>query len=232
LEGSQLKREIDLSDDECEAILRTAELWRQDYYLFIELNGEARGLRTGEIVGVEKTTFYYRWLDKHHHEKGREKVPSVTSLPGIHVDDLREGAVWLQRKGGIMRKTILPKWLYARLVDYSRTLKKQPHYHGVGEARTACGRVKLFGFWEDRAYDIVKECARRAGMKDWDLMHPHRLRHYFITRAHRRFRDLKTTQDLAGHSSERTTLRYIAKLTPEEESAKLEELSPAAGPGL
>jgi integrase len=76
---------------------------------------------------------------------------------------------------------------------------------------------------------MVQEYAQAAGLDDWQLVHPHRFRHYFGTRVHRRWRDLKTTQNLLGHKSERTTLRYIANLTPEEEASKIEELSPVAG---
>lgn len=209
-----LKRELDLTDIEAEALLRTAEQKSERDFLIIALAGASapgepgRGLRIGEIVGVKQTTKYQAWIDKENHSKGRETRVSVTELPGIHAEDLREGSVWVKRKGGIVRQTRLPIWLYQRLIEFAR-------------GRTG----KLFSVRERQAYDMVKQYARVAGLPDWQLMHPHRLRHYFITRAHDRFQDIATTRDLAGHTSERTTLRYIRRLTPEKEAEKLEQLA-------
>jgi site-specific recombinase XerC len=206
-----LKREVDLSDVECEAIVRTAELKGEVYYLFVELIGAQRGMRVGEVTGVKGWATYTRWVDRKDPSKGKETVKSTTDLPGIYTDDLRDGAVWIHRKGGKLKRILLPMEFYQRLVKYARTL-------GPGK--------KLFPFRERQGYDVFKRLAREAGLRDWELVHPHRMRHYFITRADRKFPGQpKVVQQLAGHASYNTTLRYIGKLTPEEEREKLEELA-------
>jgi integrase len=206
-----MKRKFRLTDLEAEAILKTAQQKSRRDHLFLNLIGEARGLRIGEVVGVKKTTKYQAWVDKKHHEFGKEWRVSETDLPGIHAEDFRDGSVWLQRKGGAVKQIRLSRWLYDELIDFGRGSKG-----------------KLFDFRERRGYDVVQEYARLAGLKDYLLVHPHTWRHYFITRTYRSKKDLKATQQLAGHKSDRTTLLYIDDLTPEEESGLLEELSPEA----
>jgi len=200
-------REIDLTDTESDAILRAAEKVSERDYLILALAGQGRGIRIGELVGVKKTTKYHTFLDPANHDKGGTWKESCTELPGIFAGDVREGAVWVRRKGGQVRRVRLASWLYTRLEKWA-------------EAHPG----KLFDVRERQAYNIVQKYAREAGLSDWQLVHPHRLRHYFITRVHRKYHDLPTSRDLAGHKSERTTLRYIARLTPEEEAQKLEEL--------
>ncbi len=110
-----------------------------------------------------------------------------------------------------MKQIQLTDELYRDMLEFAKSQKKG----------------KLFGFRESQGYVHTRRYAKMAGIKDWFLVHPHRLRHYFITHVHKaqgEKRDLKITQNLAGHKSERTTLRYIANLTPEEEKGELERL--------
>lgn len=191
-------------------MMKLAEVESERDFLFLSLIGPDRGLRIGEVTGVRQRTSYTTWKDRTEHSLGRETRVSVTDISGIYVKDLRDQAIWVKRKGGKVKKIKLARQFWERLLKYAGTLTPES---------------KLFGFRERQGYDIVQSYARRAGVEDWDMVHPHRLRHYFISRAHEIFGDLPTTQDLAGHSSEKTTLRYIRKLTPEKELAKLEQLA-------
>lgn len=204
-----MKAEKDLEDVEVEAMMKIAELESERDYLFLCLIGPDRGLRIGECTGVRQRTTYTTWKDRTEHSLGRVKKTSVTDLPGIYVSDLREQAIWVKRKGGRIRRVKLTLKFWTRLKKYAQTLSPE---------------AKLFGFRERTGYDHVRNYARKAGVEDWEKVHPHRLRHYFITRAHEIFQDVPTVQDLAGHSSPRTTMRYIRKLTPEKELEKLEQL--------
>jgi integrase len=209
------KVEIDLSDDQVMRMLLAAEKTSFRDFLFLCLIGAGtegkagRGLRIGEVVGVKKTTKYEAWKDPTDHSLGKEWRLSQTDLPGIYVGDLRDGSVWLKRKGGAVVQIQIPLWLYEKIALYSRGFNPNQ---------------KLFDFEERQGYDLVQLYARMAGIADWDKVHPHRLRHFFITRVHEKWEDLKTTQELAGHASPITTLRYIRKMTPERERAKLEQL--------
>jgi len=206
-----LGRQYDLTDADVTAILDIAKSENPEHYLFLRLIGEARGLRIGEVLGVKKRSFYERWIDKNRRELGKERVESITDLPGIYTKDIRDGSLWIRRKGGQEKQVRLTDDLYKELSEFAKSRKKG----------------KLFGFRESQGYVFTLRYARMAGIKDWFLVHPHRLRHYFITHVHfaqGEKRDLKITQNLAGHKSDRTTLRYIRNLTPEEEKTELERL--------
>ncbi|HEX4920552.1 MAG TPA: hypothetical protein VFV92_07415, partial [Candidatus Bathyarchaeia archaeon] len=151
-----MKAELDLSSVEVEAILRTAELHSERDYLYLELIGRIRGLRTGEVVGVDKVTSYWAWKDPTEHSKGREQRTSTTHLPGITAEDVKEGQVWIHRKGGAIRKIQLTSEFYDRLWAFARERPGQ----------------KLFDFRERRGYDIVQNYAREAGLADWKKVHP------------------------------------------------------------
>src|SRR2546425_2806331 len=166
------KIEIDLTDQQVERMLLVSEKRSYRDYLFLCLIGAGtegkagRGLRIGEVVGVRKVTKYQAWKDQDHHELGREWRESETDMPGIHKDDLRDGAIWVKRKGGETLQIQVPSWLYEKIALYSRALNP---------------KEKLFPFEERQGYSLVQMYAQLAGIQDWRKVHPHRLRHYFIT---------------------------------------------------
>jgi integrase len=210
-------KEHDLSDDEVKRILQAAESVSERDFLFLSLIGE-RGLRIGEVVGVKNTVHYERWRDPERKELGRETAFSTANLPGLLAEDVKNGGLFIRRKGGRAGlekekepvKLQLPSWLYERLAEY---------------AKDRSG--KLFDFAERQGYNLVQKYAKAAGLENWAQIHSHRFRHYFITRAHWRYKDLRLTQQLAGHSSWTTTMRYIAAPTSEQERSILDELSPS-----
>ena len=61
--------------------------------------------------------------------------------------------------------------------------------------------------------------AKRAGVIDWKLVHPHRFRHYMTTQVARKY-GVIAARDIARHANISTTNRYIAEL-PEDEKRKI-----------
>ena len=65
------------------------------------------------------------------------------------------------------------------------------------------GRLRQGHLWE-----LVCRLARAAGIKTWDQLSPHSLRHSAITLALDAGASLRDVQDYAGHRDPRTTRRY------------------------
>jgi integrase/recombinase XerD len=58
-------------------------------------------------------------------------------------------------------------------------------------------------------WNIVQKRGRSAGISSKSRLHPHVLRHSFATHLQRRGMDLRTLQELLGHSSIATTEKYV-----------------------
>jgi integrase/recombinase XerD len=101
----------------------------------------------------------------------------------------------------------------------SETLTMLGDYVRQGGAISCNGKQVLFGINRHRAWQIVKECAQRAGLprlinsetgKDHGVS-PHRLRDAFAVNAVRKDDSgdgLRLLQEMLGHQSISTTLRY------------------------
>lgn len=79
----------------------------------------------------------------------------------------------------------------------------------IASGRTA-GPVLLtgrgLGLTRQRAWEVVRQLARAAGVTK--RIHPHSLRHTFVTAALDAGVPLRDVQDAAGHADPRTTRRY------------------------
>ena len=198
------KRELVLDDATVKRILHEARTRNERDYLLIALMAY-RGLRIGEIVGEKKPWAITR--------RNGERVTGISELPGILREDIRDWSVWVRGKGGRVDQLRLPTWLYEDLRAYTRN-----------KSFWLPPKNRVFDITERHVYRLCLEHARKALVQDWILCHPHRFRHYFITRVHRLYKDPHTTKSLARHINFNTTLQYIAGLTPEEEASKIEAL--------
>jgi integrase/recombinase XerD len=65
------------------------------------------------------------------------------------------------------------------------------------------------GMSRQELWNIVQKRGRSAGISSKSRLHPHVLRHSFATHLQRRGMDLRTLQELLGHSSIATTEKYV-----------------------
>jgi integrase len=129
-------------------------------------------------------------------------------LPGLQVQDLHDGAVWVKGKGGTQRQQPIPKWLYEELQVY------------IGKRKTG----KIFDFSSDGLYKLTKKYAKEANVPDWSLVHPHRFRHFYIRSVWKKTKDQVITQSLARHATWDMTNHYIGEADINEKRAAVESL--------
>jgi len=157
--------------------------------------------RVGEVVGSAPR----RWI-----KETKKWEPAEPNLKGLQIQDLHDDGVWVEGKGWKKAKNPappklvpLPLELVKELRDFTGTRKN--------------GRI--FEISESRVEQMTRFYAKRAGVIDWKLVHPHRFRHFTTTQVARKFGVL-AARDIARHANISTTNRYIAEL-PEDERRKI-----------
>ena len=180
------RREIVLNEDQVRAMLQKAKETSQRDHLLLSLMVNC-GFRRAELVGGDD---------------GR--VPEQKRLPGIRIENLRDGGVYILGKKAD-REVLVPIPL---------PLLTEIHQY-IGKRTTG----PLFDYSTDGVRKVCLKYAKAAGIPDWERAHPHRLRHFFITRvAKQTGRDPWKTRDLARHKNIATTNRYVAELDPGEKA--------------
>ncbi len=140
------------------------------------------------------------------------EITGERGLPGIDVSDLRPLGIWVKGKG------------FARGIVQDRLVSMPPVL--MEAIRTfAPKRGSLFGLSCRTAENMVKEYARRAGVEDWQLVSPHRLRAFFATDLKDRGKDAFTIRDLMRHKNITTTNLYVGVTSPEQASKIMESLT-------
>ncbi len=195
-----MKREINLSPEQVKAILSEAKaVSLRDHLLLKTMT--LGDFRVGEVVGSAPR----RWI-----KETRKWEPCEPNLKGLQIQDLHEDGVWVEGKGWRKKKNPaapklipLPLELIRELKDFIGTRKQ--------------GRI--FEISESRVEQMCRLYAKRAGVIDWKLVHPHRFRHFTTTQIARKHGVL-AARDIARHANISTTNRYISEL-PEEEKRKI-----------
>jgi len=104
----------------------------------------------------------------------------------------------IRRKGGTLAKTPLPPITVDALDRYLGGRTAGPLFVTSSGARLR----------EPEVWKCLRRLAKRAGLPQADSIHPHVLRHGFITDALDAGVPLHVVQDAAGHKDPRTTQRY------------------------
>ena len=126
----------------------------------------------------------------------------ISELAALKVEDVDFESGWVRvfGKGSKERFVPLGKPALRLLEGYIRSQKLNPgsFVFSTGKRR---GRMTRQGIWK-----IVKRCARAAGIGD--KVKPHTLRHTFATHLLENGADLRSIQELLGHSNIDTTQIY------------------------
>src|SRR2546427_3053124 len=195
-----MKREIVLSPEQVKGILGKAkEVSLRDYLLLKTLT--IGDFRVGEVVGSAAR----RWL-----KETKTWTPAEPNLPGLQIQDLREDGIWVQGKGWKKEKNPAPPKLVPLPLELIKALQGL-----IGTRKQG----RIFELSEGRVWQLTRFYAKRAGVNDWKLVHPHRFRHFTTTQIARKFGVL-AARDIARHVNISTTNRYVAEL-PEEEKRKI-----------
>ena len=218
----KMKREINLKPEEVKAILIQAKLTSERDFLLLKTM-TLGDFRSGEVVGSAARRWdpqsYEEIVDKKGNARqvGRDFhwVPAEPNLPGLLIEDLRDDGVWVQGKGWKKDKNPTPP----KKVQLPADL--------VAELRLFVGKRekgRIFEISWSRVWQMLHLYAKRAGVIDWKLVHPHRLRHYMTTQVARKH-GVIAARDIARHKNIRTTNRYIAELAEDEKRAIIGELA-------
>lgn len=203
--------EIRLRDDEI-ATIEALSRRNLEHYFFFELMMR-RGFRVSAITGDKaKKAKYVKQIKAKRSDGTIQLVPETITknypaIHGIRKEDVTPEGVSVVWKGGEKTFKYLPRDLAIQLFDYASKLRN-------GE--------KIVSFTRQRGYQLCQDYAKRAGIRDWKRVHPHRFRHYFGTfHARRTGRDPWKVSSLMGHKDLRATRVYVEELSPEEEKAEL-----------
>lgn len=134
-------------------------------------------------------------------------------LPGIHKEDLREKGIWVKGKGykaGIVQDT-----LYPLNDDVMRQLRAYSVQFMPAD--------KLFDLSEPYVETLVKRYAQLAGVEDWSLVGPHRLRAFYNQDMKEKGIDVSIRRDMMRHKSITTTVNSYETGIPFEARRKVLE---------
>src|SRR5438309_549421 len=199
----RMKREIDLSEEQVRDIIALAKKENTRDYLIFRL---MPFFRVGEVMGSEPR----KW------DKTLKKwFPVEPTLPGLLVQDLQDDGIWVQGKGWKRKENPAPPVF----MPFSPELVKELRLF-IGNRKT--GRIfePIFQGGKYNQNSVRRHSRRYAkmvGVSDWQLVHPHRFRHFGITKTYKDSgKDVRAAREFGRHKNIATTMRYIQKFTPEE----------------
>ncbi len=135
---------------------------------------------------------------------------NIADLPVSHGKD----SVWVRNgKGNVVRTVDINELLKKRIARYVRLYRKKAKPDSPLLLSEWNGRISYQGL-----YTRVKRIGEQAGI---GKLHPHMLRHTYLTRLYNVEKDLRFVQDQAGHASPTTTAIY-AKTDSESRKRQVE----------
>jgi integrase/recombinase XerC len=137
---------------------------------------------------------------------------NIGDLPCSHNKD----SVWVRNgKGNVTRTVDISESLKARIARYVKLYRKGAKSNSPLLCSERKGRMSYMGL-----YYRVKLIGEKSGI---GKLHPHILRHTYLTRLYNTEKDLRFVQDQAGHASPTTTAIY-AKTDSESRKRQVEKL--------
>lgn len=134
---------------------------------------------------------------------GAFRVGSVLAANVGHLGwDSGERTILLTVKGGGDKRIVLEEAASDAVESYLGT-RSEPRPDEPLIATASGKRLDEAYCWR-----LIRRLARRAGIKSWEQLNPHTLRHAHATHALDEKVALNVVQDTLGHIDQRTTLRY------------------------
>ena len=145
----------------------------------------------------------------------------ASELVALNIEDLPlshgKPAVWVRNgKGQVMRTVDIPETLVKRLERFVRLYRKEAKDKAP---LLLSGKGKRMIYRS--IYEQMKKLGRNSGI---GKLHPHMLRHTYLSRLYNVEPDLRFVQDQAGHASPTTTAIY-AKTNVTARRRQVEALS-------
>ncbi len=138
---------------------------------------------------------------------------NIGDLPISHGKD----GVWVRNgKGNVTRTVDINEALKNRIARYVKLYRKNAKPNSPLFLSEWKGRISYQGL-----YTRIKRIGEHAGI---GKLHPHMLRHTYLTRLYNIEKDLRFVQDQAGHASPTTTAIY-AKTDSESRKRQVEKLN-------
>lgn len=137
---------------------------------------------------------------------------NIRDLPVSH----GKNSVWVRNgKGNVERAVDINDTLKGRIARYVKLYRKNSKPNSPLLLSEKSGRISYQGL-----YLRIRGIGKRAGI---GKLHPHMLRHTYLTRLYNVEKDLRFVQDQAGHASPTTTAIY-AKTDSESRKRQVESL--------
>lgn len=122
---------------------------------------------------------------------------NIGDLPMVH----GKPAIWIRDgKGNVTRTIDIPESLQKRLARFVRLYRKSEEVASPLLVSTKGTRMIYRSI-----YEKIKKLGTKSGI---GKLHPHMLRHTYLTRLYNVEHDLRFVQDQAGHASPTTTAIY------------------------
>ena len=137
---------------------------------------------------------------------------NIADLPVTHGKD----GVWIRNgKGNVTRTVDIPDKLKKRLERFVKLYRKGAKSKNPLLVSTKGGRIIYRSI-----YEKIRKLGKQSGI---GKLHPHMLRHTYLTRLYNVEHDLRFVQDQAGHASPTTTAIY-AKTNSKARKRQVEAL--------
>lgn len=130
----------------------------------------------------------------------------VQELCDLQLDDIHEDERYIRCTGKGAKTRIVPFGASSHQYLERYLLKARPTLEVHGPSRHVFLTIRGAGFSRKRIWQIVRECAGRAGIRK--TVYPHTLRHSFASHLLANGAPLRVIQELLGHADISTTQIY------------------------
>lgn len=129
----------------------------------------------------------------------------ASELVNLNIEDLPichgKSCIWIRDgKGNVSRTIEIPEGVIKRLERFVKLYRK-----GSGTDEPLLVSTKGHRMIYRSIYEKIRKLGRQSGLGD---LHPHMLRHTYLSRLYNVEHDLRFVQDQAGHASPTTTAIY------------------------